>query len=43
MKYLKNDYGDLIITVNSSDIETNFSKLKDPVAFLDRKTKKLKK
>ena len=31
----KIDYGDLIFIVNSSGLETNFSELKDPVAFLD--------
>ena len=31
----KIDYGDLKFIVNSSGLETNFSKLKDPVAFLD--------
>ena len=29
------DYGDLKFTVNSTGLETNFSELKDPVAFLD--------
>ena len=28
-------YGDLKLIVNSSGLETDFSKLKDPVAFLD--------
>ena len=31
----KIDYGDLKFIVNSSGLETDFSKLKDPVAFLD--------
>ena len=29
--------------VNSTALETNFSELKDPVAFLEKKTKKQKK
>ena len=29
------DYGDLKVYDNSSDLEINFSELKDPVAFLD--------
>ena len=29
------DYGDLRFIISSSSIETNFSELKDPVAFLD--------
>ena len=29
------DYGDLKFIINSSSTETNFSELKDPVAFLD--------
>ena len=29
------DYGDLKFIVNSSGLETDFSELKDPVAFLD--------
>ena len=31
----KIDYGDLKFIVNSSSIETYFSELKDPLAFLD--------
>ena len=29
------DYGDLKFIVNNSGLETNFSELKDPVAFLE--------
>ena len=29
------DYGDLKVFDNSSDLEINFSELKDPIAFLD--------
>ena len=31
----KVDFGDLKFVVNSSNLETDFSELKDPVAFLD--------
>ena len=31
----KNDYGDLKLVVNNSGLETIFSELKDPVAFLE--------
>ena len=31
----KIDYGDLKFIVNSSGLETDFSEIKDPVAFLD--------
>ena len=32
--------GDLTFLVNSTALETNFSELKDPVAFLEKKKKK---
>ena len=36
MNYIKKiDYGSLKFIVNSIGLETNFSDLKDPVAFLD--------
>ena len=35
MNYLKNAYSDLKFIAHSSDLETDFSELKDPVAFLD--------
>ena len=35
MNYKTIDYGDVKFIVNSSDLETDFSELKDPVAFLD--------
>ena len=36
MNYIKKiDYGNLKFIVNSIGLETNFSDLKDPVAFLD--------
>ena len=31
----KIDYGDLKLVVNSSGLQSDFSELKDPVAFLD--------
>ena len=31
----KIDYGDLKFVANNNGLETNFSELKDPVAFLD--------
>ena len=35
MNYKTINYGDVKFIVNSSDLETDFSELKDPVAFLD--------
>ena len=35
MNYLKNDYGHLKSTFNSTGLETGFSELKDLVALLD--------
>ena len=36
MNYLKKlDYGDLKLVVNSSGLQSGFSELKDPVAFLN--------
>ena len=36
MNFLKKiDYGDLKFIANNSGLETDFSQLKDPVAFLD--------
>ena len=35
MNYLKNGYGDLEFIVKSSGLQTDFSELKVPVAFLD--------